>query len=107
MIKKGDYVAIKYIGFFDNREVFDTNEDTNILLEFQVGSGEIIKNLDDAVLNMNIGEEKEIRFLADNNHAMAGKFLNFKFKIIDVNKSPKYRRNCQSSDCCNCRGCNN
>ncbi len=151
MIENGKFAAIKYTGFFDNKEVFDSNEDGD-LLEFEIGSGMIIPGLDKAVADMNLDEEKEVRIepaeaygeyddarvqpmpidqvrqsfepqegmvievgmangmtmpaqikqvtdsevFIDLNHPMAGKTLNFKVKVVDINDSPKYGSGCSS-----------
>ncbi|MGQ9721521.1 MAG: FKBP-type peptidyl-prolyl cis-trans isomerase [Candidatus Jordarchaeum sp.] len=58
--KKGDKVKIEYIGTLNDGTVFDTSEGKKPL-EFEVGSGRIIKGLEQAVIGMEIGEEIEIK----------------------------------------------
>ena len=48
MIEEGKFVQIDYTGKFDDGEVFDSSQG-RAPLEFKVGSGMIIKGLDDAV----------------------------------------------------------
>ncbi|MEN9626492.1 MAG: hypothetical protein RL557_820 [archaeon] len=62
MIKPGDTISVDYEGRLENGEVFDssTHGDHSHPLEFTVGSGMVIKGFDKGVLDMKIGEEKEI-----------------------------------------------
>jgi len=59
-VKKGDKIKIDYTGTFDNGEVFDSSEGKQPL-EFEVGSGMVIKGFDDGVVGMKEGEEKKIK----------------------------------------------
>jgi len=58
-IKKGDKVKIDYTGTFEDSTVFDTSEGKQPL-EFEVGSGQIIKGFDDALIGMEKDQEKEM-----------------------------------------------
>ncbi|MBU2589824.1 MAG: peptidylprolyl isomerase [Nanoarchaeota archaeon] len=58
-VKKGDKVKVDYTGKLKDGTVFDSSEGKEPL-EFEVGSGMIIKGFDDAVMGMEKGEEKEI-----------------------------------------------
>jgi FKBP-type peptidyl-prolyl cis-trans isomerase 2 len=66
-IKKGDKVAIQYVGTFDNGEVFDSNVhgDHAHPLEFEVGAGQVIPGFDKAVEGMKKDEEKKFRIPAE------------------------------------------
>lgn len=72
-VKVGDIVAVDYVGTFENGTVFDTSKElvaiqSNIFdpkrdyapLKFTVGSGELIKGFDDAVVGMKAGDTKKI-----------------------------------------------
>ena len=59
-VKKGDKVKVEYTGKLDDGTVFDTSEG-KAPLEFEVGSGKIIKGFDQAVIGMKKGEEKTIK----------------------------------------------
>ena len=59
-VKKGNKIKVEYTGTLDDGTVFDTSEGKKPL-EFEVGSGQIIKGFDDAVTGMKKGEEKEIK----------------------------------------------
>jgi len=58
-VKKGDKIKVEYTGSLEDGTVFDTSEGKEPL-EFEVGSGQIIKGFDEAVIGMKKGEEKTI-----------------------------------------------
>ncbi len=58
-VKTGNKVEVEYVGKLDDGSVFDSSEDHGKPLEFEVGSGSVIKGFDDAILGMNEGDEKE------------------------------------------------
>ena len=57
--KKGDKVKVHYNGRLSNGETFDTSAGREPL-EFEVGSGMVIKGFDDGVTGMGVGEKKTI-----------------------------------------------
>ena len=59
-VKKGDKIKVDYTGTFDDGTVFDSSEG-KAPLEFEAGSGMVIKGFDDAVIGMKKGEEKEVK----------------------------------------------
>ena len=59
-IKKGDKIKVDYTGTLDDGTVFDSSEKHGESLEFEVGSGQLIKGFDDAVIGMKKGDEKEV-----------------------------------------------
>lgn len=59
-VKKGDKVKVEYTGKLDDGTIFDSSEGRQPL-EFEVGSGRIIKGFDQAVIGMKKGEEKEFK----------------------------------------------
>lgn len=59
-VKKGDKVKVDYTGTFDDGIVFDASDKHGQPLEFEAGSGQVIKGFDDAVLGMKEGQEKKI-----------------------------------------------
>ena len=60
-ITKGKKVSLDYEGRLEDGVVFDSSKhgDHSHPLEFEVGSGRVIKGFDDAVIGMKAGEEKE------------------------------------------------
>jgi FKBP-type peptidyl-prolyl cis-trans isomerase 2 len=60
-VKKGDKVKIDYTGTLDDGTVFDSSEKHGQPLEFEVGSGQVIKGVDEAVVGMKKGDEKEVK----------------------------------------------
>ena len=59
-VKKGDKVKVDYVGSLDDGTIFDRSDAQGQPLEFEVGSGDVIKGFDDAVIGMNAGESKKI-----------------------------------------------
>jgi FKBP-type peptidyl-prolyl cis-trans isomerase 2 len=59
-IKKGDKIKVEYTGTFEDGTVFDTTDKHGQPLEFEVGSKQLIKGFDEAVIGMDKDEEKEI-----------------------------------------------
>ncbi|MDE1724679.1 MAG: peptidylprolyl isomerase [Thaumarchaeota archaeon] len=58
-IKIGNRVRIEYTGTLDDGTIFDSSTEHGKPLEFEVGSGQVIKGFDDAVIGMMEGEEKQ------------------------------------------------
>jgi FKBP-type peptidyl-prolyl cis-trans isomerase 2 len=63
-IKTGDKIKVDYTGSLEDGTVFDTSEGKQPL-EFEVGSGQIIKGFDEAVVGMEVGQEKEINLKSE------------------------------------------
>jgi FKBP-type peptidyl-prolyl cis-trans isomerase 2 len=59
-VKKGDNIKVEYVGTLSDGTVFDSTDKHGEPLEFEAGSGQLIAGFDDAVIGMNVGEEKEI-----------------------------------------------
>ncbi len=89
MIKSGDKIQVHYTGTLDDNTIFDSSEGKQPL-EFTAGAGQMIKGFDDAVIGMEVGEEKEIKippeeaYGAAGNHPLAGKTLIFKIKLVSI-----------------------
>jgi FKBP-type peptidyl-prolyl cis-trans isomerase 2 len=58
-VKKGDKIKVHYHGKLTNGETFDKSEGRPPL-EFEVGSGSVIKGFDDGVTGMAVGDKKTI-----------------------------------------------
>lgn len=63
-IKTGDQVGIHYTGTLEDGSVFDSSEGRDPL-EFEVGSGQIIVGLDEALPGMVVGEKKVVQIPCD------------------------------------------
>ncbi|MFN3783597.1 MAG: peptidylprolyl isomerase [Spirosomataceae bacterium] len=59
MVKVGDTVRVHYKGTLNDGTLFDSSEGREPL-EFQAGSGMVIKGFDDGVMGMVIGDKKTI-----------------------------------------------
>ena len=66
-VEKGNNVVVDYEGRLESGEIFDSSQhgDHSHPIEFEAGSGKVIKGFDDAVIGMNEGEEKEIEINPD------------------------------------------
>jgi FKBP-type peptidyl-prolyl cis-trans isomerase 2 len=62
--KSGDKVKVHYHGKLTNGETFDSSNGREPL-EFELGSGMVIKGFDDGVTGMGIGDKKTITIPAD------------------------------------------
>ena len=60
-IKNGDKVTVDYTGTFEDGTVFDSSEKSGQPLVFEIGSKQVIKGFENALLGMEKGEEKEIK----------------------------------------------
>jgi peptidylprolyl isomerase len=58
-VKSGDKIKVHYHGKLTNGETFDSSAGREPL-EFEVGSGMVIKGFDDGVAGMAVGEKKTI-----------------------------------------------
>lgn len=63
-VEKGNKIKVEYTGTFDNGDVFDSSEKHGQPLEFEVGAGMVIKGFDEAVIGMEVGDEKEVKIEA-------------------------------------------
>jgi FKBP-type peptidyl-prolyl cis-trans isomerase 2 len=62
-VKSGDRIKVHYHGRLTNGETFDKSEGREPL-EFEVGSGMVIKGFDEGVTGMAVGEKKTINIPA-------------------------------------------
>lgn len=64
-VKSGDTVKVHYHGKLNDGSTFDSSEGREPL-EFIVGSGQVIKGFDDAVLLMVVGDKKTVQIPVEN-----------------------------------------
>lgn len=62
-IEEGDAVKVNYVGKLDDGSVFDRTEDDPI--EITPGEGELIEGFEEAIIGMEVGDEKEVTLSPD------------------------------------------
>ena len=85
-VKKGNKVKVEYVGMFETGEIFDSSENHGKPLEFEVGAGQMIPGFDEAVLDMNPQEEKEITLSPDRAYGEANPEM---MKTVPLEQLPK------------------
>lgn len=78
MVKIGDTVALHYKGTLNDATIFDSSEGREPL-EFEVGSGMVIKGFDDGVLGMKEGDKKSIHIKMEEAYGPSNEQMIFKF----------------------------
>jgi len=63
--KNGDKVKVHYTGMLENGTVFDSSEGSEPL-EFVIGKGYLIEDFENAVIGMEINQEKDVKISKDN-----------------------------------------
>jgi peptidylprolyl isomerase len=63
-VKNGDKVKVHYHGKLNDGTTFDSSEGREPL-EFEVGSGSVIKGFDDGVMGMVVGDKKTVNIQAE------------------------------------------
>jgi FKBP-type peptidyl-prolyl cis-trans isomerase 2 len=58
--KEGDRVRLEYTGTLDDGTVFDHADECCDPFEFTLGSGEVLKAFEEAVVGMEVGESKAV-----------------------------------------------
>lgn len=64
-VQEKDKVKVEYEGSLNDGTVFDSSEKQGQPLEFEAGTGKVIKGVDQAVLGMEEGEEKEVNLKSE------------------------------------------
>jgi trigger factor len=81
----GDFAVIDYEGFQNGQPHEETKKTENF--NTQVGQGQVVKDLDDGLVGMQVGEEKEIDVTFPDdyfNKTLAGQKLVFKVKLNEI-----------------------
>ncbi|NPE26941.1 peptidylprolyl isomerase [Methanococcoides sp. SA1] len=60
VVKKGDKIKVDYEGKLESGEIFDASSKHGQPLEFVAGEGVVVKGFDEAVIGMEVGEEKTV-----------------------------------------------
>lgn len=63
-VKNGDTVSVHYHGTLADGTTFDSSKERDPL-QFTVGSGQVIKGFDDALLDMKVGDKKTVNIPVD------------------------------------------
>ncbi|HKI97396.1 MAG TPA: peptidylprolyl isomerase [bacterium] len=63
-VKQGDQVEIEYVGKLEDGTVFDSTDGRGTF-EFEAGSNRIIPGMSDAVMGMEVGQEKTVEIPPD------------------------------------------
>ena len=92
-VKKGDKIKVEYTGTFDDGMVFDSSQhgDHSHPLEFEVGSKQVIKGFDDAVVGTELNEEKTIKLNPENAYGKRdeGKIMRIPRSKLPAEQEPK------------------
>lgn len=73
-VKKGDHVTVEYTGTLEDGTEFDSSKNHGPL-EFHAGTGQMIKGFDDAVMGMEVGQEKTVKIKAEDAYGQPDKRL--------------------------------
>jgi FKBP-type peptidyl-prolyl cis-trans isomerase 2 len=60
VVKDGNIVKVHYVGTLEDGNEFDNSEKHGQPLQFKVGASQVIKGFDNALLGMDVNEEKQI-----------------------------------------------
>ena len=64
-IKQGDTVKVHYVGKLENGDEFDNSYKREQPIEFEPGTGRMIKGFDEGVVGMSVGEKKTLTLLPE------------------------------------------
>ena len=81
--KKGNTVKIKYIGKLDDGSIFDQSQDDQPL-EFKLGEGMIIPDLEKNVEGMAIGDTKTVNIPSENAYGPYQEEMKFKVPAAEI-----------------------
>ena len=83
--KLGDIVNVHYAGKLKNGHIFDTSRDREVL-KFTIGSGRLLRQFEEAVIDMSPGDIKTIEIAAENAY---GKWSKEMVLTIEKSKFPQ------------------
>lgn len=84
-VQAGDLAVVDYEGFQDGKPHKETEKTENFVIK--VGGGHVIKDLDDGLVGMSVGEEKQIDALFPDdygNKELAGQKIQFQVKLNEI-----------------------
>lgn len=85
-VKKGDKVTVEYEGKLQDGTVFDSSENHDEPLEFEVGGQNLMEGFENAVIGMEKGEEKEFQLKPDEAY---GEYNDQLIKQVPKNQLPQ------------------
>lgn len=59
-VEKGSKIKVHYTGTLNDGNKFDSSHDRGKTLDFEVGTGQMIKGFDEGVVGMEVGETKDL-----------------------------------------------
>ena len=59
-VEKGSKIKVHYTGTLNDGNKFDSSHDRGQTLDFEVGTGQMIKGFDEGVIGMEVGETKDL-----------------------------------------------
>ncbi len=98
-VKNGDKVRVHYHGKLQDGSTFDSSEG-RAPLEFQVGSGQVIKGFDDALMDMKTGDKKTVVIPAEHAYGEASDSMYIEYPLSDFpdDMKPEIGMELQMSD---------
>jgi FKBP-type peptidyl-prolyl cis-trans isomerase 2 len=98
-VKNGDKVRVHYHGKLQDGSTFDSSEG-RAPLEFQVGSGQVIKGFDDALVDMQTGDKKTVVIPAEHAYGEASDSMYIEYPLSDFpdDMKPEIGMELQMSD---------
>ncbi len=83
MVKSGNTVSVHYKGTLNDGTVFDSSEGREPL-QFEAGSGMVIKGFDEGILGMQVGEKKNIHIAVEDAYGPVNEQMLFKFDRSEI-----------------------
>ncbi|HEY0087390.1 MAG TPA: FKBP-type peptidyl-prolyl cis-trans isomerase [Candidatus Lokiarchaeia archaeon] len=56
--KIGDVVKVEYVGQFEDGAIFDSSDNHGGSIKIHLGTGQVLRSLEKAIVGMNVGDEK-------------------------------------------------
>jgi len=78
---------VHYLGTLNSGEKFDSSYDRGEPIEFVCGAGMMIKGFDNAVMDMNVGDIKEVHLMPEEAYGMPSEEAIFEINISDLEGS--------------------
>ena len=83
IVEKGNFVKVSYTGRLESGEVFDSTDGCEPV-EIEIGSGNLIKGFEDALLGMTLNEKKTFSLTPDEAYGQRNDALEQSFSRSDT-----------------------